>query len=508
MTRIHMNRPSASASAAADFNHLLRQEVSKKTASAVEQIDQMAKAAAALLARRQILSPTQKRFVESEATRKAASCTRRAGKTFGCVQLILEAVCAHPWADPNKSQPVVQVIGTTVKDVKRLFWEPLKAVARQVGLVGVWDDHAGVADFPNGCTVRLGGASDKESIDGYRGSSYVLVVIDEAASFGPKMETLVMESISMALTDYNGTIAMVGSPGKVRVGMFYEVATGQRAAEGWVVFEWSYFENDSLDAEVRTVEWIIRTQGPLDSPKVRRECFGEWVADGASLVYKFNPATGYFDGKLPANHDWRYVLGIDLGYIDDTAFSIIAHSPTSPYMYLVHAESAPHMLPTQIAERIVELRNKYNFKRIVCDGAGATTKGNMIEWNRRYGFGMTAVQKQNKVEYIEHMNSDFYQGKLKVYPGCPVVKDWEQLIWNDDPNSVRQDGTPTEHKGFANHLADATLYAFRESMHFRGREPTPMPEIGTQAYLNKFESDARLKYLKSAKQRQTRSLWK
>lgn len=499
-----------SAGAKTDFDRLLHKELAKTTRARDEHASGAAQAAAALLARRQKLSPVQLKMVESPSKRKVGSCTRRAGKTYGAVQLALEAIMNTPWTDTNRSQPVVQIIATTAKDAKRLFWEPLKAAASSVGMVGVWNDHECVADFPNGATLRLGGASDMDAINGYRGASYSLVILDEAASFGPKMETIIMEAISMALTDYDGTILMIGTPGKVRVGFFYEVVHGMHAAQGWELFTWSYWENPGLPDDTKTLEWIVKTQGPLDSPKVRRECFGEWVADGSSLVYKFIPETGYFDGKLPEGHEWRFILGLDLGYRDPTAFSVVAHSKTTPLMYVVHVESHKHMLPTQIAEKVLELRAKYAFKRIVCDTGGSMARNSMEEWNKRYGFGMTAATKQNKAEFIEHMNSDFYQGRLKVYPNCPVVKDWEQLIWTDDEKSVRQNGAPVEDKRYHNHMADATLYAFRESMHFRGKVPEPGPELGTQAYLNKRETDARLKYLRTAKTRASsyNKLWK
>lgn len=493
--------------AKSDFEALVRQELRKKeVVSAVT--GGTATALSNLLKRREILFEVQRAFVEDPAKRKVACCTRRAGKTFAMTQLCLEAICSQGWDNPNKAQPIVQIIAPTKKYGGDMYWEPLKAVARQVGLDGVWNDHELRAEFPNGVLLRVGGANDRAALEDYRGGAYTLVVLDEAASYGSKMESLVMSSISMAMKDYQGTIAMVGSPGEVHVGLFYEICHGMH--EEWSHYAWSFMTNTSIPAQERTLEYIERFEGPLDSPRVRRECFGEWVADGGSLVYKFNPEKNLFDGVLPEGHAWRYILGIDLGYNDPTAFAVVAHSKTNPNMYLVHAESRQHMLPSDIAQRISELRQRYDFKRIVCDTGGSMAKNSMIEWNRRYGFGMIAASKTDKNTYIEHMNSDFHQGRLKVYKGATVIKEWNQLLWNDNPNSVRHDGKPTEHPGFPNHECDATLYAYRESMHFRGKTPDPIPEPNSQEHWNKFETDARLKVLKRAKlQRNSyNNLWK
>lgn len=495
----HQMGPKPKAVAAkADFDRLIAQELAKKNQSLDAALGDIEAARQKLVARRQMLYATQKAFVESPAKQKAALCTRRAGKTFGAIQLALEKACSQGWDDPNKAQPVIQIIGPTKKQAVAIYWEALKSVARQSGIEAVWNDHTATADFPNGVLLRLGGAKDSNAMEDYRGLAYTLVILDEAASYGPKIESLILDSITMALSDYDGDLAMVGTPGQARVGMFFEVTTDQRP--GWDVYKWSFRENLSIPANKRTDDAIIAQYGSLYSPKARREAFGEWVSDASTLVYKAGPGV-VWDGILPREHEWKYVLGMDVGYHDPTAFVVVAYSKTTPLMYVVHAEQHPHLLPSQTAEKIMELDARFHFVRKVMDTGGSMARNNMEEWNYRHGLHITPAEKTRKTEFIELMNSEFAQGRIKVAEHSPILKEWEQLVWEDEETAVRHDRDIKEHPGFPNHLSDACLYAFRESLHYRGKTPDKPVEPGTPEFWQKRESDAKLGYIRSIRRR-------
>lgn len=503
MAKIHMGqRPS-------EFDRLIEQEIAKNVSAPIASQDNLRQAAQRLEARKQRLMGPQLAFLTDPSKKKAAICTRRAGKTFVCRHLVAEAVLRNAWVDRDRAQPVVQYIAQTRIKALDLFWTPFKEICRELGLDAHWDDHSLRAQFPNGVLVRAGGAEDKDEIEKYRGDAYPLVVIDEAASFGPRIEELVMSALSAALLDYNGTIAMIGTPGQSQSGLFWEIYAGHKPE--WSPHRWSYMTNVHFPAEVRTVEWIEANVGPLDSPKVQREYFGNWVSDASSLVYQYNPDKSRWDGVLPPGHEWRYILGMDLGFRDPTAFVVGAYAKTHPDLFIVHAESQPHMLPSQIEQKVLELKRDFNITRIVVDTGGSMARNNVEEWNRRHAFGMLGAEKTNKYTYIEHMNSEFYLGRIKVKPELTKLQnEWKTLVWEDNDKEVsRHDGKPKEHPGFANHLADASLYMFRESMHFRSRAPEPEPIHGTLDWLNKQQLEAKIKALRNAGRKQFKydKLW-
>lgn len=495
--RIHMNSRQSST----EFDRLIDSEISRSLQSEVTTQNAYENSKRLLAKRRASLMETQLKFLMDPAKKKAAICTRRAGKTFVCRHLVAEAVLANSWDNRDRAQPVVQYIAQTRSKALDLFWTPFKEICRAIGLEAHWDDHSLRAQFPNGVLVRAGGAEDRDEIEKYRGDAYVLVVIDEAASFGPRVEQLVLSSLGAALMDYNGTIAMIGTPGQAQAGLFYEIWAGRRPE--WSAHRWSYMTNVHFPAEVRTLEWIEQNEGPLDSPRIQREFFGNWVSDASSMVYHYSDDKCIWDGKLPQGHHWKYILGMDLGFRDPTAFVIGAYAKTHPNLYIVHAEAFPHLLPSQIETKVLELKAKYNVTRIVCDTGGSMARSNVEEWNRRHNLGMMAAEKTNKYTFIEHMNSEFHMGRIRLHPTLKdLANEWKTLIWAESDSKkaqARHDGTPKEHSGFANHMADAALYMFRESMHYRAKTPEPEPIPGTLEHLNKAELKAKMEAMRIAR---------
>lgn len=483
-----------------DFDQLLETEVAKATKSTTPGSSALTAVAARLRALRKDLMPAQLEFLQDPAKKKAAICTRRAGKTYVCRHMLAEAVLANPWENRRKAQPVIQYIAQTRGKALDLAWTPFKAICQDIGLEAHFDDHQLRATFPNGVLVRMGGAEDRDELEKYRGDAYVLVVVDEAASFGPRIEELIMSSLSAALMDYDGTLAMVGTPGQSQAGYFWEVYAGKHPE--WSVRRWSYMTNIHFPESVRNESWVEANVGPLSSPKVQREYFGNWVSDASSIIYQYNAATAAWDGKLPAGHEFTHVLGIDPGYRDPTAFAVVAYSKTHPHLFVRHTEAKQHMLPTEIAERIVALKAMFNIQKIVMDTGGSMAKNSMVEWNRRYGFGIRAAEKKQKFNFIEHMNSEFYLGRIRVEDTQPVCQEWKTLVYadaDDDGTSVRHDALPKEHPGFANHMADACLYAFRESQHYRSKEPEIPPVFDSPEYWRKQQLDAKVSAMARAK---------
>ena len=72
---------------------------------------------------------------------------------------------------------------------------------------------------------------------------------------------------------------------------------------------------------------------PRGSPTYRREYRG----DVGSLVYPYSHNFNRLldDKALP--EQLAYVLGVDIGFTDATAFVVAAIAPRSPYIYIVEA---------------------------------------------------------------------------------------------------------------------------------------------------------------------------
>lgn len=423
--------------------------------------------------------------------RKVVSTSRRSGKTYFTRHEVAEKVAFSSWADTRKAQPVVQYIAPTQKKCIDLFWTPFKNICARVGMDAHWDDSNLRAQFSNGVLVRAAGVDTGFDIEKYRGDAYVHAALDEAASYGSKVKALIVEGLGMAMGDYGGSITITGTPGKTMSGYFYRALKGLEP--GWHAEPcWSFMDNYHLPAEMRSWNWVKENLGALDSPRVRREAFGEWVTDASTLVYYGYEAQRNSAPGLPAGHEWKFILGCDFGWRDDTAFVVVAYAKTHPHLFVVLAESAPHMLPDDIFARIAQLKQQYALSRIVADLSGSTTKGLVTQWNRRSGLGIVGAAKapNYKNSAIGFVNADLHNGRVRLLPGAQKLADeWAVLPWDDDKEDEdaefeRHDGASKEHAGFPNHNSDAFLYAHMEARHYRNskiEEPAP---VGSPQYFN------------------------
>jgi hypothetical protein len=132
---------------------------------------------------------------------------------------------------------------------------------------------------------------------------------------------------------------------------------------------------------------------------------------------------------------------------------------------------------TAVTERIRTYQARYDIERILIDNSN---KQAVEEMRRRHDLALTPADKTGKSDFIELMNGEFIQGRIKLNPErCSGLADeYAQLIW--DERSARRE----EHPGCPNHLTDATLYAWRYCYSYLSEAPPPAPKPGTREYFD------------------------
>lgn len=389
-------------------------------------------------------------FASDPSRRKAALCTRRAGKsTVACFMMIKAAL--------DYDGCLVPYITITRENAQKMMWKELKHLNRRFSFGMEFNETSLTAVFPNGSSIWLMGAKHKDDIERLRGPKYPLAVLDEAASFGPHIEALLLEVLAPALRDYLGTMVMIGTPGPIPAGLFYEVTSGLR--KNWSVHKWSLADNPFLPAEARDLEKIKEDEGMDETvPRFQREYLGLWSTDDNNIIYRFNYARNTYT-VLPED-DYYFNLGVDLGFDDDTAFVVGAYSHHSPNFYIIDTFKAPKMDITSVALKIQELEQKYPFTRKVVD-SGALGKMIVAELTSRHGLTLEPAEKKDKLGHIEQFNSDLLMGRILVPETAKdLIDEYTTLPWAE--------GRREEHPAYANHLADAALYAWRDSRHYAG----------------------------------------
>jgi hypothetical protein len=175
---------------------------------------------AKIAALRASLTPKQLAFVDDPHRAKAVLKTRRAGGSYAIAADLLATALAG--GDGGYAT-------VTARMAKRVLWSGrsgLQALDRRFGLGFEFREAELVARAPGGATITLGGAESRDECEKFRGVAFKKFYIDEPASFKAHLEYLVDEVLEPTLLDEDGTLALVGTPGRVLAGKFYEVTSG------------------------------------------------------------------------------------------------------------------------------------------------------------------------------------------------------------------------------------------------------------------------------------------
>lgn len=419
--------------------------------------------------------PEQIAFIRDPATYKTAVCSRRAGKTIACAVDLLDTALQKP-------KCASLYITLSRLNAKRIIWAEILDINRKHELGGIPNETELSIKFPNGHIIYFSGAKDKTEVEKYRGFPLVKVYIDEAQAFRPYIENLVDDVLSKSLFDYDGTLCLIGTPGPVPVGYFYQASqSGQWGHHGWTMLQNPWLERKSGKPPMELILRDCKRMGVLPSdPKIQRECFGRWVTDSNSLVFKYDRDRNHFVNWSP-NHKAQYVIGVDLGYNDADAMAVIGWNPayhhagsppSSSETYLVEEYSREKQGITELAQDLDRLVKKYNPVAVVVD-AGGLGKKIVEELRKRYGLPVKPADKARKFEYIELLNDALRNGLFLAKADGLFAQD-AMLVEYDKAKHSGDKYVISD--AYHSDIADAVLYAFRESLHWIS-EPVRAPAL-------------------------------
>lgn len=454
---------------------------------------------------RKTCHPKQAAFVFDTAARVSLVTGRGAGKTSGALMRLVRRMVRRPESN-------CLYIAATRDSAKRLAWMDLKKIiGRALKLPGVkWNETELWCRLPNGSTLRLFGADGSDDINRLRGITYHELCVDETASIRKEILTeLLDEVIGPRMV---GTIVMIGTPGKILQGMFFEATAPQMAGrdeetgaarhrpyvdrdlaeyadwDGWSSHAWNI--TDGVEAGIAAMIEIYAEQlktkkrkGWSDNnPLWLREYMGIWAQDNSVNVYIYRAydETGaewnQWDPKrddygyaiLPKDFkDWRFGIGIDVGFSDAFALEVFAwsYSDLSRTLYHVFEVYRTKLYAKAIAMLLLgeDLNHKkYGgiFGRIgwpdVMVGDYAGRGGDLLtELGTVYGIPIPAADKPYKYKEnsIEVYNSKLFDRRVRILKGSKLAAEMTVLQWVVDPWGKR-----TENKNQANHACDASMY--------------------------------------------------
>jgi hypothetical protein len=350
--------------------------------------------------------------------------------------------------------------------------------------------------FPNGSVIRVTGVdADEDEMNKLLGKKYKLVCLDEGSMYTIDTRRLVYGVLKPATADQRGTICMMGTSSNFTRGLFYDVTTG--VEPGWKLFTWSAHDNPHIAKQWQEELDEIDRLRPLfkETPLYKQWYLNHWVVDTDKLVYKFNTDRNLFvkppEGLNPMG--WTYILGVDTGWEDDTAFVLAGFHEHDKTLYVFKTYNKKHMFfdhdnPELSVVKTIEAFIKhpvYSPAKVIIDGAN---KQGVESMRARSNIPFEYADKIGKVDFIEMLNGDLIQGKIKISKDCDVlINEMMGLVWKTDGDTIVI--PKKEHPALPNHLCDAFLYAWRNGYHYHSEAPSEKIVVGSKRWYEKQAED-------------------
>lgn len=440
--------------------------------------------------------------INDPAKFKSISCTRRAAKTYTSGLYLFKEAMGTPKVN-------VLYIGLTRDTAKRIMWKDVLREIDDKHEIGAKPNIAELSmTLPNGSVIYLMGAdADDRQMHKMLGQKFKLIIIDEAASYKINLKELIFGVLKPTLADLRGTLCLTGTAGNLVKTYFHKVVKGEEP--GWSRHSWTTFDNPYMAKQWAEEIEDLKRANPLivETALFKQMYLNEWKVDDDKKVYKYSAERNTFS-ILPARViPYRYILGVDLGYNDDTAFTVSCWHDHDPNLYFVKAIKKSKLDLTDVANIVKSLDLIYDFDVKVVDGAD---KQAVMELNNRHGLNLITADKTGKTDYIEIFNAELITGRIKIHEtDCALLaEEWDGLIWDEKPTQrflLRR-----ENPSCPNHLADSALYNWRYTYTYLSKAPSVKAEIGSPQWLKdeeeKIQSRAVEKYEK-AKQEKEWDVW-
>jgi hypothetical protein len=415
--------------------------------------------------------PAQRPMVESTTRYDVCVTSRQSGKTNGAALRALRVAL-------TKGTQRVTYITITRLNAKRLFWEPLLQWAAKLGInVQEQANHAELTlrvPRPDGVAViELMGAHNDDDVEKFRGATYDLVIIDEAQSIrATVLELLMKRVLGAGLWARKGSVLMIGTPGPVKFGPFYDYWQGGK----WQRFHWTAFDNPHIPEGEIAANAEMLGLSP-EHPTYKREVLGQWEVDLSALVWEYDPIANEPDITLPvsaeaAGPDWRFSWGLDLGFQDRDALVVLGWRKTDhdKRIYAVDQWQENHKDVDQLHAVLRQKRDRWRPFTAVGDtgGHGAVKVLKTLEAR----LAMAINPKPPSVDVsVGLVNDDMRTRRLRIPSGTALAEDLRLEVWEVNIRT----GKRTIGGDYHSDLTPAMRYAHSAAYAYRSKQAPPEP---------------------------------
>ncbi len=400
---------------------------------------------------------------------KAIQCTRRAGKSTGEAKETLQSAFENP-----ETKHLYGAL--TLGSAKNIIWDMFLSELELKKIQFRSNEQQGIIKLANKSEIRLFGLdSSYKEMRKILGGKYKTVKIDEAGSITQDLKKICLQMILPALTDMNGRLTLLGTAENIPKTYFEAVTSGLEP--GWSVHKWTAFDNPYIaDKWKEHIEWIEKFNPTFKlTSEYKTHYLNEWCADDRLLIIRINK-----DTVIPAIDlvNPTYILGVDIGFNDATAFTLVGFHNKSPELYVVESYKEREMDLTDTANKIKHYLRSYPIGRVIIDGAN---KQGVEEMKNRHFIPLVPAEKTDKASFLKILADDITRGRVKYFQSkCDsLIEEQDQLQWKD---ATKQDEDPR----IPNDQNDSFLYAWRHARNYLWKEEVPPLDINSNEYMDQF----------------------
>jgi len=386
-----------------------------------------------------------------KARAQAWQCTRRAGKSTTFAKKALNRIVNNPGCK-------ALYLALTLDSAKGILWDIVEGELDAKGIPHQDYKQEGRFELKNGSSLKFFGVdATYREMKRILGQAYACVGLDECGSMTVDMETLVYQNIWPALSDHRGDLVLLGTPENIPRTFFQRVSEGKEQTLAWSVHKWTAYDNPYMAAQWAEMiaDLMKNDPGVVNTSWFKTHYLNLWCADDQLLILTIDKHN-YVD-ELPEG-ELFYVLGVDLGFDDASAFTVLAFNYLKRDIYVARSFKKPGMDFTDVANMINKLKSEFPIHKIVVDGAN---KQGVEEIKKRHVINMQAAEKTDKNTHLRLLADDFKQGIIKIVRGeCDdLVREAAGLQWKADFSG--------EDPRCENHCVDSALYGWRYTINNR-----------------------------------------
>lgn len=458
------------------------------------------------------LTPYQRDVFDHPSRFKALPWGRRTGKTD-------VADTRHLIGLLDKPESEWLFMGLTTESARANMWRPLQRIDRKYGRPLKFDNSKMTVTCPRTeAVLQVRGSETLRDLEKPRGNGYAGITLDECGAWRPHyLEYALDEVIGPAMMDDpESELWMLGTAGRLPVGIWYEISTGLRP--GWYITRKTAWDNPHLDADtfvfgpcrqciakpdpadVRQFRYfdgsqrmgcvhseLARKNWTIDSSAFQREYLAIWTVDEANLVYRFAQERNVIPclPELVAGDSWVCALGLDFGVTHATAcYTLVWPKRYGRAVYVVRGFSAPGLAASDLAAMLKteydRCKTEFGEVKYIVGDPGGGGKVYWAEWNKRHpNIAWAMAQKSDKRGALDHISDALanasgaggvqdHRGLLSLSGNTVLHRQWQTLQWDEDRKDIAE--------GQDDDDADAVMYGWRFSPAFRNAAAPPKAE--------------------------------